>query len=204
MCTRATLGVGTFSFVFNRILYYVVFYVICIIQQSKGLSDQKQRSRNLYHTLDELVDLLSSGAGLATLEEVEELGLGGEAAVGAGQLEGPEEVVGALEVGSDGVDLVDEVSDASDVGALEALLDDGVLGNGDALLVELAEAALVDELLDGVAGGVAVGDVGLDEAEHIENYVVKYPINLGRRPRHPRGSGGAWSWRRSRRWGWTA
>ena len=84
---------------------------------------------------------------------MEELGLGGEAAVGAGQLEGPEEVVGALEVGSDGVDLVDEVSDASDVGALEALLDDGVLGNGDALLVELAEAALVDELLDGVAGG---------------------------------------------------
>lgn len=149
------------------------FLCISTSTSCQGCPTKSKKAKKLYHALDELVDLLSTGTGLATLEEVEELGLGGESAVGAGQLEGPEEVVGALEVGTDGVDLVDEVGDASDAGALEALLDDGVLGDGDALLVELSEAALVDELLDGVAGGVAVGDVGLDEAEHADGGLVE-------------------------------
>ena len=72
-----------------------------------------------------------------------------------------------LEVGADSVDLVDEILHADDAVLAEVLLDDGVVGQGDALLVDLAVAALVDELLDGLQVGVAVGDPGLDDLEHL-------------------------------------
>ena len=49
----------------------------------------------------------------------------------------------------------------------ERFLNNGVVGQGDALLVDLAVAALVDELADGLQVGLAVGDVGLDETEHL-------------------------------------
>ena len=44
--------------------------------------------------------------------------------------------------------LVDEVLNADDVVLAEHLLDDGVVGERDALLVDLAVAALVDQLSD--------------------------------------------------------
>jgi hypothetical protein len=49
----------------------------------------------------------------------------------------------------------------------ELLLDDGVVGDGDALAVDLGVAALVDELADRLEVDLAVGDVGLDELEHL-------------------------------------
>lgn len=49
----------------------------------------------------------------------------------------------------------------------EELLDDGVVGDGDALAVDLGVAALVDELADGLEVDLAVGDVGRDEVEHL-------------------------------------
>lgn len=92
---------------------------------------------------------------------------GVEAAVGVGQLEGPEEVVGLLEVGADGVDLVDQVLHANDAVLAEVLLDDLVVGEGDTLLVDLAVTALVEELADGLQVGVTVGDVGVDDGQHL-------------------------------------
>ena len=80
---------------------------------------------------------------------------------GAVELEGPEEVVGFLEVGAHGPDLVDEVLDAGDALLAEGLLDDGVVVEGDARAVHLTEATLVDQLAHGVARRVPVGDVGL-------------------------------------------
>ena len=93
---------------------------------------------------------------------------GVEATGGVGELEGPEEVVGLLEVGADSDDLVDEILHADDAVLAEALLDDGVVSKSDALLVDLAVTALVDELADGLEVGVAVGDVGLDDLEHLK------------------------------------
>ena len=46
------------------------------------------------------------------------------------------------------------------------LLDDLVIGEGNALLVDLSVAALIDEVADGFNTGVAVGDIGLDYFEH--------------------------------------
>lgn len=59
------------------------------------------------------------------------------AAVGRAQLERPQEVVGALEVGADGVDLVDQVLDGLEANVADVLLNNGIVGQGDALVVDL-------------------------------------------------------------------
>ena len=106
-------------------------------------------------------------ARVAALDERLELALA-EAAGRVAQLEGPEEVRGLarasaactnvtsycltylLEVGANGEDLVYEVLNGEDVVLAEVLLDDLVVGERDALLVDLAVAALVDKLADGL------------------------------------------------------
>lgn len=92
---------------------------------------------------------------------------GVEATVGVGELEGPEEVVGLLEVGADGVDLVDQVLHADNAVLAEVLLDDLVVGERDTLPVDLAVAALVHELTDALKVGVTVGDVRVDDGQHL-------------------------------------
>lgn len=91
-----------------------------------------------------------------------------EATGRVGELEWPQEVGGLLEVGSDGVDLVDEILHADDAVLAEVGLDDGVVGESNALLVDLSVSALVDELADGLEVGVTVGDPWLDDLEHLE------------------------------------
>lgn len=90
-----------------------------------------------------------------------------EATVGVGQLEGPQEVVGLLEVGANSVDLVDQILHADNAELAEVLLDDLVVGEGNTLLVDLAVTALVEELTDGLQVGVTVGDVGVDNGQHL-------------------------------------
>lgn len=111
-------------------------------------------------------------AKVTTLDEVLELP-GAEATSGVGQLEGPEEVAGLLEVGANGVDLVDQVLNADNAELAEVLLNDGVVGKSNALLVNLAVTALVDELTDGLEVGVTVGDVGLNDLQHLSGSLGK-------------------------------
>jgi len=121
----------------------------------------------LVHTANQGVDVFFPVTQVATLHEVQELARP-EAAVGVAELERPEEVARLLEVGADRVDLVDEVLHADDAELAEMLLDDGVVGERDALLVgRLGVSALVDELTDGLEVGVAVGDEGLDNLQHL-------------------------------------
>lgn len=72
-----------------------------------------------------------------------------------------------LEVGTDSGDLVDEVLDADDALGSELLLNDSVGGDGDSLAVDLGESSLVDEGSNGREVGLSVGDVGLNELEHL-------------------------------------
>jgi hypothetical protein len=120
----------------------------------------------LVHAAHKRVDGLLAVAKVAALDEVLELA-GLEAARRVAELEGPQEVGGLLEVGADGEDLVDEVLHADDAVLAEVLLDDGVVGERDALLVDLAVSALVDELLDGLEVGVTVRDPRLDDLDHL-------------------------------------
>ena len=126
----------------------------------------EQKHKNLVHLPDELVDELLTVTKVTTLDEVLELA-GAETTSGRGELEGPQEVAGLLEVGADGVDLVDQVLDADNAVLAEVLLDEGVVGDRQALLVDLSVTALVDKLTDGLEVGVSVGDEGLDNLQHL-------------------------------------
>jgi len=124
------------------------------------------RKLNLVHLADESVDVVLTVTGVTTLDVVLELA-GAEATVGVGQLEGPEEVVGLLEVGANGVDLVDQILHADNAVLAEVLLDDLVVGEGSALLVDLSVTTLVEELTDGLQVRVTVGNVGVDDGQHL-------------------------------------
>ena len=80
------------------------------------------------------------------------VGLLDPSTVGVVELEGPQEVGGLLEVGSLSVDLVDQILDADQAELAKSVLDDGVVGEAGALVVDLAVSALVDELANGLEG----------------------------------------------------
>lgn len=90
-----------------------------------------------------------------------------EATERVGELEGPEEVGGLLEVGANSEDLVDQILHADNAVLAKVLLDNGVVGKSDALLVDLTVTTLVDELTDGLEVGVTPSDEGLDDLEHL-------------------------------------
>ena len=123
------------------------------------------RSGDLIHLRDQLIDVLLAIAQIAALDEVLELPRA-EAAGGIAQLEGPEEVGGLLEIGADGEDLVDEVLDAHEAVFAQVVLDQLVVGEGDALLGDLAVPALVDERAHRFERRVPVRDVRFDDLEH--------------------------------------
>jgi len=100
----------------------------------------------LQHLGDESVHEELTVTGLAAL--VESLALLSLATLGRAELERPQEVVGLTEVRADSVDLVNEVLHAHDVVLAEARLDNGVVEEWHALLVDLTESTLVHEVTD--------------------------------------------------------
>ena len=90
-----------------------------------------------------------------------------EAAGRVGQLERPQEVAHLLEVGTNCEDLVNHVFHTDDTKFAEVLFNQLVVGERDALLVDLAVSTFVDELADGLQVRVAIGDVGIDDCEHL-------------------------------------
>lgn len=52
-------------------------------------------------------------------------------------------------------------------------LDDSVVQNGKTVVVNLGETTLVDKFLHGLEVGVTVGDVGLDQLEHVLGGLVQ-------------------------------
>jgi len=111
--------------------------------------------------------VLFTVAEITALDEVPELARA-EAASWVGQLEWPQEVAGLLEVGSDCVDLVDEVLHADDAVLAKVVLDDGVVSERETLLVDLAISALVDKLANRLEIGVTVCDEWLNDSQHLD------------------------------------
>jgi hypothetical protein len=96
-CTNEESLMGSEHFrIVNRIQSYYI-----------SIPEHKITTVDLDHALDQLVDFLSTVSSLSTLKKVHELRLRGESTAWTGELEGPQEVVGLLEVWSDGVNLVD-------------------------------------------------------------------------------------------------
>jgi hypothetical protein len=98
-------------------------------------STQIIHQSGLVHACDELVDEVLTVTEVTALDEVLELP-GVETTSGGGQLEWPKEVAGLLEVGANSVDLMDQVLDADNAELAEVLLDELVVGDGKALLVD--------------------------------------------------------------------
>lgn len=120
----------------------------------------------LVHLLDESVDVLLTVTKITTFNVMLELA-SAEATVGVGQLEGPQEVRGLLEVGSNGEDLVDQILNADQAVLAERIFDKLVVGQRNALLVDLAISTLVDELADRLQVGITVSDVWVDNGQHL-------------------------------------
>jgi hypothetical protein len=68
---------------------------------------------------------------------------------------------------------VDEILHADDAVLAEVGLDDSVVGERDALLVDLAVTALVNKLADGLQVWITVGDPWLDNLQHLESSLGK-------------------------------
>lgn len=84
------------------------------------------------------------------------------------QLEWPQEVTSLLEVGSNGEDLVDQILHTDDSVLAKVVLNQSIVGERDALLVDLAVSTFVDQFTDGLQVGVSIGDVWLDDLEHFQ------------------------------------
>lgn len=125
--------------------------------------------------MNELVDQVLTVSRLSAFNEVQELLF--HTATSTVELEGPEEVVGLLKVLANSEDFVDEILNADNVLRAKSLLNETVVSQGNALLVDLTEAALVDEFLDGLQVGVAPSNVGTDHLEHLEGGVVELNEN---------------------------
>eukprot|EP00414_Alexandrium_minutum_P006138 CAMPEP_0113828878 /NCGR_PEP_ID=MMETSP0328-20130328/5509_1 /TAXON_ID=39455 /ORGANISM="Alexandrium minutum" /LENGTH=174 /DNA_ID=CAMNT_0000796911 /DNA_START=147 /DNA_END=668 /DNA_ORIENTATION=+ /assembly_acc=CAM_ASM_000350 len=67
---------------------------------------------------------------------------------------------------------MNQVLHAEDPILAKALRDDLVVRERDALLVDLSEPALVDELPHRLQRGIAVGDVGVHQLQHVEDGLV--------------------------------
>ena len=137
-----------------------------LLKKNPQQTIKKEKTTDLVHLSDETVDVVLPVTSVTTLDEVLDLA-GVEATVGVGELEGPQEVVGLLEVGADSVDLVDQIFHADNAVLAEVLLNDLVVGQRLALLVDLAVAALVHQLTHALQVGVTVGDVGVDNGQHL-------------------------------------
>lgn len=121
----------------------------------------------LVHLPDQTVDVLLPVTQITALDEMPELA-SSESTGRVAELEWPEEVRRLLEVGSDGDDLVDQVFHADDAEFAQVLLDERVVRQRDALLLDLSVATLVDELAHGLEVGESVGNPRLDDFEHLQ------------------------------------
>lgn len=120
---------------------------------------------NLIHLLNQLINLLLPIPQITPLDKMLELS-SPKPPIRVTQLERPQKVARLLEIRSHGINLMNEILHAHNTVLAQMILDDLVVGEGNALLVDLAVAALVDEFTDGLEAGVAVGDVRFHDLEH--------------------------------------
>ena len=85
---------------------FLLSFINCFIRCKKS------QKINLNHVFEESVDLVFSVAGVSALDVVDHLLA--PSALRVIQLEVPQEIAGVLEVGTDGVDLVDQVLHTDD------------------------------------------------------------------------------------------
>jgi len=89
-----------------------------------------------------LVDELFSVSPISS--SLEGVSLVGETSSWSSKLEWPQEVVGFLEVGTDAVDLVDQILNANDTLLAQNLFDNGVAGQRNSLFIDFTITSFKD------------------------------------------------------------
>ena len=131
-------------------------------------SRQQHHVVYLVHLCNQSIDLVLPVPQVTSLHEVLEFPRP-EPARWVAQLERPQEVADLLEVRAHGEDLMDQVLHADNTVLAQVVFDDLVVGEGNALLLDLAISTLVDELANSLEVGVAVGNVWLNDLEHLQS-----------------------------------
>jgi len=126
----------------------------------------------LVHLSDKGVNAFLAETSITSFEEVD--ALLGVATKRSAELEWPQEVVRLLEVRTAGDNFVDEIFNANDAVLAQALLNNLVVVKGDTILVHFAETSLVDQLANGLDGGLTIGNVVLDHLKHDEGRFVHF------------------------------
>merc|ERR1719291_1266572 len=119
----------------------------------------------------QLIDLVLTAAKVTTLDEVVDL-LPPPTSRGV-QLEGPQEVGGILEVGSNGQNLVDEILHTDDAELAQGALNQIIGGDGGAVAVDLYKSTLVHQLAHRLEVRSSPGDVRLTDPEHVDGSLVQ-------------------------------
>ena len=109
--------------------------------QSHDIMQQARQSDSV-HSADQLIDQLLSVTVVTTLNKMP--CLLSEPATSVTQLEWPQEIISLLEMRAHCDDLVKQIFDADDPVLPESLLNDGVVGERDSLVLHFAIASLVD------------------------------------------------------------
>ena len=59
----------------------------------------------------------------------------------------------------------------------ESLFDDGVVGDGDALMVDLGESTLVNQVANGLQVGITPSDIRVNQTQHLDGGLVQLDEN---------------------------
>lgn len=75
-------------------------------------------------------------------------------------------------MGSNGVELVDQVLNAMNSEFAQVLLNDCVVGEGNALSIHFGITSFIDEFSDNLPGWVSIGDAWLNLPQHLNTGLV--------------------------------
>ena len=79
-----------------------------------------------------------------------------------------QEIRGLLKVGTNGEDLVDQILNADNAILAKRVLDNGIIGESDTLLVDLSVSTLINELTNSLEVRVSISNPRLDDLQHLE------------------------------------
>ena len=110
------------------------------------LNSMDRQKECLVHSSDQVVDLVLTVAKVTTLNKV--IGDTSVTTIWCREFESPQEVIGALEVGSNGEDLVDQVLDGLETNVADVLLNNGIVVQSNALAIDLKDSSVKSDQIN--------------------------------------------------------
>lgn len=132
---------------------------------SYGAESKQDNLFALIHLANQVIDKLLAVTGVSSNDEMLEFA-STEAAIWGGKLEWANELVGSLESRADGEDFVDKIFNANNPKMAESCFNQLVICESNTLLINAAMTALINQFLDRLQVGIAIGNIWLNQVEH--------------------------------------